>query len=436
MAHVEALKELAKEYSVRSAPKLIQLARKIGANYTLKEAQQALSTSVPAQTLAPPPRSLGHSAAEAPGSRLQADLADFRLNSHGHSNDDHHYFLQASDVFTRKAYTEPLKNKTSSEVDAAMHKILHQVPNQGKNAVVTTDKGKEFTGLEKVLPQDAVHREKQSINDISVVDRTMQTLKKDLEDKAQTNGQGWAHNLKDVTSNYNFRPNSAVHGSPDTAGEENAQQFYIMQDQANNFMHNRNLTLNRQKALTDAGAYREPIYNGGRSFKPSYGNVHNFKKFGPGGGTVEDSRGNEALLKEVRPVVKGSGEPLAHITFQRQKPHKKEEAEEPKPAEPSSSSGGASGSHEPPPVSAAAAGGVMAAQQFSQAQLRRVDPVSAHIMNYQRKTTDEERAEAKRKKDAAQALREQAKNARIDKSVAAEMAKQKAQLERMMKKTK
>jgi len=57
-------------------------------------------------------------------------------------------------------------------------------------------------------------------------------------------------------------------------------------------------------------------------------------------------------------------------------------------------------------------------------------------MNYQRKTTDEERAEAKRKKDAAQALREQAKNARIDKSVAAEMAKQKAQLERMMKKTK
>ena len=78
----------------------------------------------------------------------------------------------------------------------------------------------------------------------------------------------------------------------------------------------------------------------------------------------------------------------------------------------------------------------MAAQQFSQAQLRRADPVSAHIMNYQRMTTDEERAEAKRKKDAAQALREQAKNERIDKAVAKEMAKQKAQLDRMIKKTK
>ena len=33
-----------------------------------------------------------------------------------------------------------------------------------------------------------------------------------------------------------------------------------MQDQANNFMHNRNLTMSRQKALTDAGAYRAVSY--------------------------------------------------------------------------------------------------------------------------------------------------------------------------------
>ena len=271
MAHVEALKELAQEYSVRSPQKLLQVARKIGANYTLKEAQQALSTNVPAQTLGPPPRSLGHSAAEGPGSRLQADLADFRLNTHGSKNDDHHYFLQASDVFTRKTYTEPLRNKTAAQVDEAMRKILNKVPNEGRNAVLTTDKGKEFSNMEKVLPEDAVHREKESVNDIAVVDRTMQTLKKDLEDKAQTTGKGWVHNLKEVTSNYNFRPSSAVHGSPDTVGEENAQTFYVMQDQAKNFMHNRNLTMSRQKAISDAGAYREPIYNGGRSFKPAYG---------------------------------------------------------------------------------------------------------------------------------------------------------------------
>jgi hypothetical protein len=66
MEHVEALRRLAKEYSVRSPQKLKQVAEKIGAHFTLKECQQALQTSVPAQTLAPPPRSLGHSAAEGP----------------------------------------------------------------------------------------------------------------------------------------------------------------------------------------------------------------------------------------------------------------------------------------------------------------------------------------------------------------------------------
>ena len=178
---IENLRELAKEYSVRSAAKLFQVAKKIGAPATLKECQQALATSVPAQTLGPPPRSLGHSAAEGPGSRLQADLMDFSQNTHGHQNNQHRYALQVSDVFTRKAYTEPLKGKNAIQVDSAMRHILQQVPGHAKNAVVTTDQGGEFAGLDKVLPKGAAHRTKEGVNDISVVDRTMQTLKRDLE---------------------------------------------------------------------------------------------------------------------------------------------------------------------------------------------------------------------------------------------------------------
>ena len=108
---------------------------------------------------------------------------DFSQNAHGHENDQHRYALQVSDVFTRKTYTEPLKGKSAIQVDSAMRKIRDEIPDHLDNAVVTTDKGGEFAGLDKVLPQDAVHREKQSVNDIAVVDRTMQTLKKDLEAK-------------------------------------------------------------------------------------------------------------------------------------------------------------------------------------------------------------------------------------------------------------
>ena len=429
---LEELRDLAKEYGVRSPEKLYQLSKKIGAHWTLKECKEALASNVPAQTLGPPPRSLGHSAAEAPGSRLQADLMDFSQNTHGHHNDQHRYALQVSDVFTRKAYTEPLKGKNAIQVDSAMRKLLKEVPNQGRNAVLSTDKGGEFAGVDKVLPKGAAHRERQGVNDLSVVDRSMQTLKRDLEDKAQNNGQGWAHNLHEVTSNYNFRPNSAVHGAPDDAGKENAQQFMIYQDQAANFMHNRGLYDRRISAVNSAGAYREPIDNGGRSFKPYYGAVHALKKVLPGGGQVQDRQGNTALLKEVRPAAAGSGEPLAHITFQKRADKKSREPteREPPPQEPrvgGSSSVGA-------PVSAAAAGGVLAAQHFSEAQLRRSDPVSAHIMSYQRKTTDEQRREAEAKKAAAKALRESKAKERIETSAAKEAEKQRKQLERMMRK--
>jgi hypothetical protein len=440
---IEHLKQLAKEYSVRSPAKLVQVGKKVGAHVTLKEAKQALATNVPAQTLGPPPRSLGHSAAEGPHVRLQADLMDFSQNTHGHHNDQHRYALQVSDVFTRKAYTEPLKGKSAIQVDTAMRKIRDEIPGNFSNAVITTDKGGEFAGLDRILPQGAAHRTKEGVNDLSVVDRSMQTLKRDLEDKAQTTGQGWAHNLKEATSNYNFRPNSSVHGSPDDAGKEGPQQFMIYQDQASNFLHNRTLYINRQKVLQNAEGYREPIYNGGRSFKPAYGALHNLKKIAPGAGHVVDSRGNEALLKEVRPATKGSGEPLAHITFQKRAEKPREErkrAEVPEaPDAPEPPTQRAGEPERPRPnvqVGGSSASGINEPMQtrFSDAQLRRTDPVSVQIATYVRKTTDQQRQAAADRKAAALALREAAKNERDNKAAAKEAEKQNKQLARIMKK--
>jgi len=349
--HLDALRELAKEYSVRSPHKLLQLSKQIGAPWTLKECQEALSTNVAAQTLAPPPRSEGRSAAAAPGDRLQADLADFRLNG---NNQQHHYFLQVSDVFSRRAFTEPLPDKRPDTVNHAMEKVLHEVPGHGNRSMLTTDRGQEFSRLDDVLPESAIHRYKEGVNDISVADRTMQTLKKDLEDKAQNAGEGWEQSLGDVTKNYNFKYHAAVHGSPDKVGEENPQTFMVYQDQAANYQHNRGLTLRRQTAVSKAGAYREPIHNGGRSFKPSYGEVHQFRRFMPGGGVVVDAQGREALLKEVRPVSSASGEPMAHVTFERarEKRPRAVGALRAEPAPPERriehSEGGSSGSREPP----------------------------------------------------------------------------------------
>ena len=203
--------------------------------------------------------------------------------------------------------------------------------------------------------------------------------------------------------------------------------------------------INRQKALQNAEGYREPIYNGGRSFKPAYGALHNLKKIVPGAGHVVDSRGNEALLKEVRPATKGSGEPLAHITFQKRAEKPREErtqrAEVPEapnaPEPPTQRAGGEPKRPRPNvQVGGSSASGINEPMQtrFSDAQLRRTDPVSVQIATYVRKTTEQQRQAASARKAAALALRENAKNERDKKAAAKEMEKQNKQLARLVKK--
>ena len=239
---------------------------------TPADVKEALAPEIGKQLFAPKPRSLGQSAAEGPGSRLQADLIDLAQNTtakHG----EHKYGLLVSDVFTRKAYTEALRYKDATSVNREFRHILQQVPGKGENVVVTTDQGNEFKGLDAhVLPKWGVHREKEveDRNATAVVDRTTQTIKKDLASRVARTGNGWAKELRGVTEAYNERPNAAVHGPPATANEENAQQFFILQDNAAKFMHNKNLSTRRQDALKDAGAFRAPIQGESRSFRPAY----------------------------------------------------------------------------------------------------------------------------------------------------------------------
>ena len=83
-----------------------------------------------------------------------------------------------TDVFTREVATKALPNKQSGTVTQAAAEIIPELVQEGEgNYVVTTDQGNEFRGLEGALPEPAVHREK------AVIDRAIQTLKKDLAGK-------------------------------------------------------------------------------------------------------------------------------------------------------------------------------------------------------------------------------------------------------------
>ena len=311
---MELLGRLARDFNVRDPRKLYQIARREfpeRRDLTSARAQAALRSDVARQVLAPKPRSLGKSAAEGPNDRLQADLVDFSQNTRGPNK----FGLVVTDVFTREVATKALPDKRAETVTRAAAEIIPELVQDESNYVVTTDLGNEFRGLEAALPGGVVHRQKDPTdrNATAVVDRAIQTLKKDLAGKVARDGGGWGDHVDEAAEAYNARPHAAVTVAPEDVETMPAASFRVYQDNAAKFKHNDELTVtrSRQRRLEEAGAFRAPT-NAQRSFQPQYGAVREVSSYDSM--TVRATDGSETLLKHALPVPRGSAEPKARLT--------------------------------------------------------------------------------------------------------------------------
>ena len=114
------------------------------------------------------------------------------------------------------------------------HQACHaELTGDDKNFVVTTDLGNEFATLDRELPAEAVHRTKrpEDRNATAVVDRRIQTLKKDLAMRVARKGGQWSH-FEQTASAYNARPHETVHGAPEDVEKQPATEFRVLQDNA------------------------------------------------------------------------------------------------------------------------------------------------------------------------------------------------------------
>ena len=206
-----------------------------------------------------------------------------------------------------------LPDKRAETVTAAARGLIPDLVQGETNYVVTTDKGNEFAGLEAALPDPVVHRVKDPSdrNATAVLDRTIQTLKKDLAGAVAREGGRWNEHLPDATRAYNKRPHEAVHAAPEDVEEQPATTFRVYQDNARKFQHNRELTAGRQRRLAEAEAFRAPT-NAQRSFQPQYGPVKQLASYDSMVARATD--GTETLLKHALPVPRGSAEPKARLT--------------------------------------------------------------------------------------------------------------------------
>ena len=246
--------------------KLFQIARREFPDRRNLTSAPGLCSDVARQVLAPKPRSLGKSAAEGPNDRLQADLVDFSQNTRGRNK----FGLVVTDVFTREVATKALPDKRAETVTAAAAEIIPGLVQEEGNYVVTTDLGNEFRGLEEALPEGVVHRQKDPTdrNATAVVDRAIQTLKKDLAGKVARDGGGWAEHVDEATEAYNARPHEAVTVAPEDVETMPAATFRVYQDNAQKFKHNDELTRSRQRRLEEAGEeLPAPVWSGAGGFE-------------------------------------------------------------------------------------------------------------------------------------------------------------------------
>ena len=315
MAEQEAiglLEQLARDFNVRDPRKLFQIARREfpdRRDLTSARAAAALRGDVARQVLAPKPRSLGKSAAEGPNDRLQADLVDFSQNTRGRNK----YGLVVQDVFTREIATKALPDKRAETVTRAAAEIIPDLVQDEGNYVVTTDMGNEFRGLEAALPGGAVHRQKDPSdrNATAVVDKAIQTLKKDLAGMVARRGGGWGEHVDEAAEAYNARPHQAVTVAPEDVETMPTATFRVYQDNATKFQHNKKLTEGRKRRLEEAGAFKAPT-NARRSFEPQYGPAREIASIDSM--VVRATDGTETLLKHALPVPRGSAEPKAKLT--------------------------------------------------------------------------------------------------------------------------
>lgn len=157
---------------------------------------------------------------------LQADLID--MQPFKNANRGYAYILIVIDIFSKKAYTQPLKDKTARSTSQAMEKILIQVGERVRH--IHSDDGKEFfnSAMTRLLAQygNINHYSTYSYKKASIVERLIRTIKRKLYMQFSLQGSNkWYDILEKIIDVYNTTRHRTIKMSPNNVTHENEQRL-------------------------------------------------------------------------------------------------------------------------------------------------------------------------------------------------------------------
>jgi Integrase core domain len=140
----------------------------------------------------------------------QVDLIDF--SKYKEDNDDFSWLLVLIDIYSRKAFGEAIKSKTSDDVLDGLYKIAKKI----KIIHLMSDNGIEFTNKKALefYELNNIEHVTNNVNDhkkLAVIDRFCRTIKLALGKLfTYNNDTDWINNYKKIIDAYNDMPHSAL----------------------------------------------------------------------------------------------------------------------------------------------------------------------------------------------------------------------------------
>lgn len=225
MAADELIETYYKKYNFPGSAKLYQLLKKDGVSITKKSVDEFLSkkTEVQQTKIISNKRSNdGKIVSYRPFGLLQFDIYDLSkyTNKNGQPNHGNKYILSIMDVFTRKAWAYPMKNKDSINVYSSFEKFI-------KNSNIKKYTESSFTKLmsdndssfmtkefQELLQKNNIIHDPNTLNDhhaLGLIDSFARILKITFTKLfLQNNNTNWVDHLDEIINNYNNTPHSSL----------------------------------------------------------------------------------------------------------------------------------------------------------------------------------------------------------------------------------
>lgn len=152
---------------------------------------------------------------------LQADLVE--MIPYARQNNNMKYILVVINIFSKKAYAKPLKNKTGPEVTRAMKSILESLNHSIKH--IHVDQGKEFYNKSMTTLMNSLGIDLYStytLKKAAIVERFNRTLKNKMWKQFSVNGSyKWINILQNLIDDYNNTKHRTIKMKPNDVNRRN-----------------------------------------------------------------------------------------------------------------------------------------------------------------------------------------------------------------------